>query len=158
MKIIQLLISLLLILGSSPVTAEIRPFVGGSFKQIQAERTGKPFILALWSATCTHCPAELKALGELAKRHPGLEIVLVAADTPDEIPQLARLADGYGLGKQAQWVFADLQAEKLRYEIDRRWSGELPRAYFFDAAHRREGHSGVIPAAQLEHWASQQVK
>lgn len=158
MKNFPLLVALLLTLASSLVRAEIRPFVSGSLQQIQAERAGKAFILSLWSATCTHCPAELKALGELARKHPGLDIVLVAADTPAQMPQLEKLAVSYGLGKQAQWVFADQQAEKLRFEIDRRWYGELPRTYFYDAQHRRQGSSGVIPAERLEQWAAEQVK
>ena len=137
---------------------QLRPFVGGSLEQIQAERAGKPFILALWSATCTHCPAELKALGQLLKRTPGLEVVLVATDTPAESPQLTRLAAEYGLGRQAQWVFADEQPERLRFQIDRRWYGELPRTYLYDGQHRREAYSGLIPAAQLERWLAANVK
>ncbi|WP_371323936.1 TlpA disulfide reductase family protein [Dechloromonas sp. ZY10] len=138
--------------------AELRSFVSGSLEQIQAERAGKPFILALWSASCTHCPAELKALGQLLKRTPGLDVVLVATDTPAEAAQLTRLAAGYGLGRQAQWVFADEQPERLRFQIDRRWYGELPRTYLYDGQHRREAYSGLIPAAQLERWLAANVK
>ena len=151
-------LALLLLLLAWNVHAELRPFGPGSLQQIEAEQAGKPFILALWSATCTHCPGELKALGELVRRHPRLNIVLLATDTPDDAAQLASLARGYGLGQQAQWVFADPQPEKLRFEIDRRWYGELPRTYFFDSTHRRTGRSGVIPAEQLEHWANEHVK
>lgn len=151
-------LALLLFLIAGIAHAEVRPFTTGSLQQIQNERAGKPFILSLWSASCIHCPTELKALGELKRKYPGIDIVLVAADTPEEIPQLAKLAASYGLGKQAQWVFADPQAEKLRFEIDRRWYGELPRTYFFDPEHRREGASGVVPTERLERWAAQQVK
>ena len=151
-------LALLLALITGIAQAEVRPFTPGSMQKIQGERAGKPFILTLWSATCTHCPAELKALGELKRKYPNIDIVLLAADTPDEIPQLAKLAEGYGLGKQAQWVFADPQPEKLRFEIDRRWYGELPRTYFFDGEHRREAVSGLVPAERLERWAAQQVK
>jgi len=149
---------LLLALLAGLAEAEVRPFGPGSLQQIQAERSGKPFILALWSATCTHCPSELKALGELSRQYPGLDIVLVAADTPADTPQLERLAADYGLGRQAQWVFADAQPEKLRFAIDRRWYGELPRTYFFDAQHRREAGSGVMPVERLERWARDHVK
>ena len=38
----------------------------------------------------------------------------------------------YGLGKVEQWVFADPMPERLRFEIDRRWYGELPRTHFYD--------------------------
>lgn len=146
------------LLALFPACAEVRPFVPGSLERIAAARTGKPFIVAFWSASCTHCPAELKTLGELVRHHPGLDLVLIAADTPDEAPELARLAQGYGLGRQEQWVFADPQPERLRYEIDRRWYGELPRTYFFDRQHRREGRSGVIPAEQLQRWIGDHLK
>ena len=138
--------------------AEVRPYVAGSLQQIEREHRGQPFILSFWSATCTHCPAELKALGELVGRHPRLALVIVATDTPAEAPELQRLAQSYGLAGQAQWVFADTQPERLRYEIDRRWYGELPRTYFYDRQHRRDGRSGVVPVEQLERWASEHVK
>ncbi len=45
-----------------------------------------------------------------------------------------------------QWVFNEDNSEKLRFEIDPSWYGELPRTYFFNAAHQRTAISGVIPA------------
>jgi len=152
--------SLCLLLGllAGLAQAEVRPFGPDSLQHIQAERAGRPFILTLWSASCTHCPAELKALGELARQHPGLDIVLLSTDSPAEAGELAALANGYGLGRKAQWVFADAQPEKLRFAIDRRWYGELPRTYFFDAQHRRAGVSGVVPVERLERWVGEHLK
>ncbi|HEX6735346.1 MAG TPA: hypothetical protein VF096_11095 [Azonexus sp.] len=152
----RLLLAALLLSGLAH--AEVRPFVVGSLAQIEQERPGRPFILSLWSASCTHCPAELKALGDLLRRQPRLEVVIVATDTPDEAAELQRLAAGYGLAGRAQWVFADAQPERLRYEIDRRWYGELPRTYFYDRQHRRLGRSGVVPAGELERWVDEHVK
>lgn len=138
--------------------AEMSPFVGGSLQKIERQYKGKPFILGFWSASCTHCPSELKALGELTRKHSGLQIVLVATDTPAETPELERLAADYGVAKQARWVFADDQPERLRFEIDRRWYGELPRTYFYDARGERQGRSGVQPVEQLEKWVVEHVK
>jgi thiol-disulfide isomerase/thioredoxin len=138
--------------------ADMAPFVGGSLQKIERQHKGKPFILAFWSASCTHCPSELKALGELSRKYPQLEVVLVAADTPAETPELQRLAQDYGVARQARWVFADAQPERLRYEIDRRWYGELPRTYFYDARGARQGRSGVQPAEQLEQWVVEHLK
>lgn len=130
----------------------VRPFVPGSLAQIAAARQGKPFILAFWSVGCTHCPAELKTLGELKRRHPKLDVVLVSADTPDDSAQAAQLARSYGLGKVEQWVFADAMPERLRFEIDRRWYGELPRTHLYDRGHRIEAVSGIVPEARLQQW------
>lgn len=136
----------------------VRPFVTGSLAKIVAERQGQPFVLAFWSVTCAHCPTELKALGEIRKRNPKLDIVLVAADTPDEMPLTAQLANKYGLGKVEQWVFADEMEERLRFEIDRRWHGELPRTHFYDREHRIEVVSGVVPKQQLLAWVKANVR
>ena len=148
------LLALLLALMVSAVSAEttVRPFVAGSLAQIQAARQGKPFVLAFWSIGCTHCPAELKTLGALKRRHPKLDVVLVAADTPDDAAQAAQLAKSYGLGKVEQWVFADPMPERLRLEIDRRWYGELPRTHFYDRSHKVEAVSGIVPEERLQRW------
>lgn len=150
------LIAALLVAGLAQ--ADVRPYVAGSLKKIESDHRGQPFVLTFWSATCTHCPTELKALGELVRQHPKFNLVIVATDTPAEAPELQRLAQSYGLAGQAQWVFADSQPERLRYEIDRRWYGELPRTYFYDRQHRRASHSGAIPVEQLERWVGEHVK
>ena len=156
MKRVVLLAAASLLAGL--VHAEMAPFIGGSLQRIERQHKGKPFILAFWSASCTHCPTELKALGELSRKYPKLELILVATDTPAEAPELDRLAQDYGVGRHARWVFADAQPERLRYEIDRRWYGELPRTYFYDARGVRQGRSGVQPAEQLEQWVAEHVK
>ena len=136
----------------------VQPFVAGSLAKIIADRQGKPFVIAFWSVTCTHCPKELKALGEIRRNNPQLDIVLVAADTPDDAPLAAQLASRYGLGKAEQWVFADAMEERLRFEIDRRWHGELPRTNFYDREHRLEVASGVVPRQQLLAWVKGNVR
>lgn len=135
-----------------------RAFVVGSLKEIQSAYAGKPLIVAFWSIGCTHCPAELKTLGALKRRHPGLNVVLVAADTPDDGPETRRLAAQYGLAQAPQWVFADPIPERLRMDIDRRWYGELPRTHFYDAAHRLEAVSGVVPEARLREWVAANLR
>ena len=139
-------------------TEAVRPFVAGSLAKIVAARQGKPFVLAFWSVNCAHCPTELKALGDIRKKNPKLDIVLVAADSPDEAPLTAQLAQKYGLGKVEQWVFADAMEERLRFEIDPRWHGELPRTQFYDRAHQMKVVSGVVPEKQLVAWVKANVR
>lgn len=145
--------------ASGAVAAErVRLFQASSLAQIVAERQGRPFILALWSVTCTHCPEELRTLGRLKAANPKLDVVLVATDTPEDAPHAAELARGYGLGNVPQWVFADEMPERLRYEIDRRWYGELPRTYLYDRQHNAVAVSGLVPKAQLDRWVKENVR
>ena len=151
------LLIMLIALPAVAVDAPVRPFVSGSLAQIQAAWQGKPFILAFWSVTCTHCPAELKTLAGLKRQYPKLDIVLVAADTPAVSAETAQLARSYGLGQVEQWVFSDPVPERLRFEIDRRWYGELPRTHFYDRSHKVDGVSGVVPADRLQRWVRESL-
>lgn len=138
---------------TNPAVADsVRHFTADSYAQIEQVRAGKPFVLAFWSVSCSHCPAELRALAQFQRRYPRLEIVLVATDTPQDAADASRHAAEYGLAGSEQWIFADEVPERLRFAIDRRWHGELPRTYFFDGRNAPTGVSGVIPPEKLEAW------
>lgn len=153
----RLLLAALLALGSATVAAgELRPFKADSLPAIQRQFAGRPFILTLWSLTCHHCVKELQTLGRLARTERALPLVIVSTDTPDDAPKLRAALKRHGLDRLDTWVFADAVPERLRYAIDPVWRGELPRSYLFDAAHRREAHSGLLGEAQLKDWLRRQ--
>lgn len=136
-----------------PVSAqEIHPFVSGSIQEITAARQGKPFILSLWSLTCTHCRDELSMLSGLQKKYPGLDVVLVSTDSPEENAEVVATLKQFSLDRAQAWVFADSFVERLRFEIDPKWHGELPRAYLYDASHQARAYSGKLNLQQLERW------
>src|SRR5512139_988556 len=83
---------------------EPRPFVSGTLQQIAAAHNGKPFILGLWSRTCSHCREELAMLGQLAASQPHLPLVLLSTDTIGESSDVAKTLEGYGLGGVESWV------------------------------------------------------
>lgn len=147
-----LFIVLLLLASVAVAENPVRPFVAGSLAHIEKEQAGKPFVLVLWSLTCAYCPKELKMLADLQKTNPALRVVLVATDTPAESAQIAKKLDDYGLSAAPRWVFADDMPERLRFEIDRRWYGEVPRTYFYDATHQREARAGLVSRADFEAW------
>lgn len=148
-----LLLLLMLAFMNVTVAAEsIRPFTMGSLAQVLEARAGKPFVLVFWSLDCQYCPTELKMLGELKRSHPKLDVILIATDTVNDMPQLISRAESYGVGKVEQWVFAEDMPERLRFEIDRRWYGEVPRTYFYDRKHQREAKTGLISKQLVEDW------
>ncbi len=156
-----LLFSSLSAAGGSPAhekDATVRLFVAGGLERITAARQGQPFVLVFWSIDCVHCPRELKTLGELKKRQPHLDIVLVAADTPESASRTARIAGRFGLGRVEQWVFADDMPERLRFQVDPNWHGELPRTYFYDRTHHIEAVSGIVPENRLNDWIATNVR
>ncbi|MDO8343138.1 MAG: hypothetical protein Q7T48_08070, partial [Cellvibrio sp.] len=66
--------------------------------------------------------------------------------------EIARTLQKYPLKKAESWVFADSFVERLRYEVDMQWYGELPRTYFYDAQGHALALSGKLDYAQIERW------
>lgn len=147
-----LLVLMLTFMNVTGAAESIRPFTLGSLAQVLEAREGKPFVLVLWSLDCQYCPTELKMLSELQRNHPKLDVVLIATDTVNDMPQLNSRTESYGMGKAEQWVFAEDIPERLRFEIDRRWYGEVPRTYFYDQKHQREAKTGLVSKKFVEDW------
>ncbi|OGS92010.1 MAG: hypothetical protein A2Z95_03850 [Gallionellales bacterium GWA2_60_18] len=150
---------LALLLASQSVAfaaQELKPFVRGSYQQIVSARAGKPFIVAFWSVNCTYCAAELSMFGKLLEKYRGLDLVLVSTDTPPDEPAITATLAKFALGKAENRVFADSHADRLRYEVDSEWYGELPRTYFFAAQEDAKAASGKLEQAEVERWIKQQ--
>jgi thiol-disulfide isomerase/thioredoxin len=130
---------------------ELKPFGAGSMAQIRAEQTGKPHLIALWSLTCPPCHEELTLLGKFRRTYPELRLVLIATDAPQDTPALNEILHRHGLEHADNWVFADEFVERLRYEIDPAWHGELPRSYLSDGK-TVDAVSGKLSREQLERW------
>ena len=135
---------------------EIKPFVRGSYQQIVAARQGKPFIVNFWSLTCSYCMVELDMLKKLKKNYPKLDLVLVSTDTPEEEKAVSATLAKFSLGKAEAWVFADSYTERLRFEIDKKWQGELPRTYFFSPKKEATAISGKLEYKEVEQWIEEQ--
>jgi thiol-disulfide isomerase/thioredoxin len=163
------LLSIALTLGISAAQAaqtQPQPLLRGSYQKIVAAHAGKPFIVALWSISCTHCGADLEIFERLANKYPEFKLVLISTDAPEQETAIVRMLKKYHLnqagsqagskskrvGKVESWVFADSYTERLRFEIDAQWYGELPRTYFYDASGKATGISGVLDEDKTEQW------
>ena len=159
MNLPRLLSTILLLAWLSPATAQdVQPFTRGSYADIIAAHHGRPFILALWSLDCLYCRDDFVLFEKLAKSHPSLDIILVATDSPTQNAAITALLRRYKLQNAQAWVFADSFVERLRFEVDKQWQGELPRTYLFEADGKRESISGKMDERLLTRWAQQQAK
>lgn len=152
--IMQCLLGLLMCLDPSCIMAAqlTKHFVRGSYQEIISARVGKPFIISLWSLDCTYCRDDMFLFGKLSKQYHGFDLVLISTDTPEQTKEIESMLQKYPLQKAESWVFADSFVERLRYEVDVQWYGELPRTYFYDAQGRAVAHSGKLDYAQIERW------
>ncbi len=158
------LLLMLLALAQSAIaqtsnTQALHTLQRGSYRQILAAHQGKRFIVAMWSVNCTHCSADLEIFHKLAAKYPAFSLVMISTDSPDLQPEISVMLEKYKLnnatprqGSIEQWVFADTFSERLRFEIDPHWYGELPRTYFIEGNGKVRGVSGVLEEAAIEHW------
>lgn len=127
-------------------------FLRGSYQEIVSSRSGKPFIISLWSLDCIYCRDDMVIFGKLLKKYHDLDLVLISTDTREQTKEITQALQKYPLKQVESWVFADSFVERLRYEVDTQWYGELPRTYFYDAQGHAVAHSGKLDYAQIELW------
>lgn len=157
-----LLMVLLALFATGAAAAEFTQLLQrGSYKKILAAHQGQPLIVAMWSVSCTHCGADLEIFQKLAARHPQLKLVLISSDTPEQKALIEQSLNKYNLGprnaknlhgKVESWVFGDSFTDRLRFEIDPQWYGELPRTYFIEANGKIRGVSGVLDEQETAAW------
>lgn len=148
----------LLLAWSLPCAAEeLQPFVRGSWAALRQAHAGKPAVVHFWGLTCGPCLAELPEWGKLARERPDAGVVIVAADPFPEKPAAitATLAKD-GLGGAENWMFDGFSA-RLRYEVDPRWQGELPRTVLIGADGSMRTIEGVADLDEVRAWLDGQT-
>lgn len=131
--------------ASNAAPTEVKTFGNGSYQWMLNHYKDKPFVLIIWSITCPSCLKEMPLISKLSKEQPGLNLVLLSVDDKSVQDEIDAILKKHQLQTLDNWVFAEDNSPKLRYEIDPKWYGELPRTYFFNASHQRHGISGLIP-------------
>lgn len=142
----------LLVAGAALAQAPLRAFDVDSPDAIRKAQAGRPFVLALWSIHCEPCVREMPVWRDMAARHPGVTVVLVSTDAPAERERVNAFLKRHDPGSVQRWQYADEFEERIRYAIDPKWRGELPRTYFFDRAHRPEVRTGLVEAEEAGRW------
>jgi len=151
------LTAIVLLCALPALAGEFRPFVRGSWQQLRASHAGKPIIVHFWGLSCAPCLTELPQWGQLMRQRPDVGLVLIAADpVPEEPRQMTATLTKAGLASAESWTFADRFAERLRFEIDPDWAGELP----FTLCITRDGKisrvAGTVDFAAIRAWIDSQ--
>ncbi len=150
---------LLVLLLSFPALAEgPRSFVRGSWQELRQEHVGRPMIVHFWGVTCGPCLAELPRWGEFIREKPGVDIVMVAADpVVVEASAVAGLLAKAGCAAAESWTFADPFTDRLNYEVDPSWAGELPYTLLVGAEGSVTLMLGAVTFSELHAWALHQA-
>ncbi len=143
-KFFPCLVFIFLNIFTIPAQAAPSAFISGSYQQILTNNTNQPFMLVIWSVNCSSCLKDMALLSSIHKSRPELRMVMLAADELSAAEQIQQIIEKNQLSDIENWVYAEENTQKMQFEIDPKWYGELPRTYFFDKAHQRTGVSGVL--------------
>jgi len=132
-------------------------FERGSWAKLRASHTGQATVIHFWGLTCGPCLVELPHWGKLRQERQDLKLVLIAADPlPQDPDRVSATLEKAGLAGSESWSFTDRFYERLRYEIDPAWAGELPRTVMIDAKGAATVLPGVADLAQVRAWLDTQ--
>ena len=137
--------------------SELKPFVRGSWQEMLRSHAGRPTLVHFWGVTCGPCKVELPLLGQFMKDHSELAVVMISADLVPNLPGAARaMLEKAGLGSAENWIFSDGFVERLRYEIDPSWQGDIPRTLLIARDGTVTTIEGSAEIPDLEKWLVQQ--
>ncbi|MFO1163195.1 MAG: TlpA disulfide reductase family protein [Reyranellaceae bacterium] len=156
---LSILIALLLALASFASAEPAAPlaFERGSWAKLRTGHSGQATVIHFWGLTCGPCLVELPQWGKLSQQRPDLKLVLIAADPlPQDPDRVSATLERAGLAGSESWSFTDRFYERLRYEIDPAWAGELPRTVMIDAKGEATVLPGVADLAQVRAWLDAQ--
>jgi thiol-disulfide isomerase/thioredoxin len=156
---VRALLLAILLAAALPAAAqeEMRPFVRGSWAELRQAHAGKPTVFHFWGVTCVPCIAELPNWTQLVGERKDLNLVLIAADPfPEKPAELAKALTRAKLAVPDSWHFADNFAQKLYFEVDPRWRGELPRTMLVAADGSVKVLRGVTKPEDIKTWLDAQ--
>ena len=148
-------------LSSMPFPArasELRPFVDGSWASILKAHAGRPTIVHFWGLSCRPCRTEMPIWGQIIKQRHGFDFVTVETDmAPSPSEQIEAFLSNAGLPPSGEdWRFADGFAEKLYFQVDPKWQGEIPMTIFIGKDGHIERHVGVVDSKAVAKWLDAQ--
>ena len=137
--------------------SELKPFVRGSWQDVLRSHQGRPTLVHFWGVTCGPCKVELPLLGQFMKNHSEIDVVMISADLVPNLPGAARaMLEKAGLGPAENWIFSDGFVERLRFEIDPAWQGDIPRTLLIARDGTVTTIEGSAEIPDLEKWLVQQ--
>ena len=147
----------LAVAAAAEAPSELKPFVRGSWQEVLRSHKGHPTLVHFWGVTCGPCKVELPLLGQFMKDHSELDVVTISADLVPNLPGAARaMLEKAGLGSAENWLFSDGFVERLRFEIDPAWQGEIPRTLLIARDGTVSTIEGSAEMPELEKWLVQQ--
>ena len=131
---------------------DFMPFDMNTRQVIEKRYIDQPLIISFWSIDCPYCIDDLKKLGKALSKNTNVKLITVCVDGKESAKKAERILSQANLPKHEKYQYAEVDEDRLRYNIDPAWYGELPRTYFYDATHQVTPLSGKISNSFLDKW------
>jgi thiol-disulfide isomerase/thioredoxin len=142
------------ILATPAQALDFKPYARGTFSDLRKVHAGRPLVVHFWSVTCAPCLAELSDWARLAIEKKGIDIVFVNVDGErDQVKAGARLEKA-GLAGVHHYGLADDFLDRLFFEVDPTWRGELPFTALVDAKGGLVTVTGPVDDPLIGEWLS----
>lgn len=139
--------------------AALRSLERGSWKAILKAHQGEPTIVHFWGLTCGPCRTEMPLWGAWLKNNPTASLVTINADLVQNAPEMVEDFLGKsGLSLAENWTFDDNFVERLRFEVDPQWQGEIPFTLLIGPEGAIRRIDGVADLAEISAWLSSAPK
>jgi thiol-disulfide isomerase/thioredoxin len=133
-------------------------FERGSWQRLLHAHSGRPTLVHFWGVTCGPCKVELPELGDFMRRNPSVDVVTIDADlVPNSDAAALSMLQGAGLSSAENWMFGDGFAERLRYEVDPAWQGDIPRTILISSKGDVVLIEGSAEPSVLQKWSDEQA-
>jgi len=141
------------VLGAGSARAETIGFHSGSWDELRRRHAGRPTLVHFWGLTCGPCLEELPRWGKFRESLGKVDLVLVAADPLPQPPDwlTATLAKAGLIGLES-WQFQDRFSERLFWEVDQQWQGELPYTIRLGRDGTAQSDLGEADFIEIEKW------
>jgi len=151
--------ALLATIAGAATQGELHPFKRGSWQDIRVAHTGQPIVVHFWGLTCGPCRVEMPKWGQLLQERPDLKLIAIDADLiPNEADLVSETLAKTGLAGAENWIFTDDFVERLRFEIDPRWHGEIPMTMLIARDGKTTTIEGTADPAQVRAWLDAQKR
>ncbi|ALX12657.1 thiol-disulfide isomerase [Burkholderia cepacia JBK9] len=148
------LIGIVLASMSAWAGGELQPLRAADVARLVATAHERPLAIEIWSLDCGYCRENAAHLVAWQRRHPDVQLAMVAMDAYDDNgAAIAQALAQMNLPPQvAQYANAEPMPERLRAALDAGWRGEMPRTVWIGRDGAREARSGLLTADVLDGW------
>ena len=138
--------------------SELKPFGRGSWTSLLHAHAGRPTLVHFWGVTCGPCKEELPLLGVFMRDHPDIDMVMISADLVPDLPAATKdMLQKTGLSGAENWFFNEGFVERLRFEIDPAWQGDIPRTMLVARDGTITTIEGAADMAEIGRWRETQL-